>query len=165
MRRVQNFNRDLFSKEMMPVWTEMITRWRMERGGHIDCSKRNWEGRRIFMGSSMEFYSMEKHMELYWVGFGLMLRTDCTCWAECHPLSPRETWCWGLLGFLIWPGTPWFYHWLLTPRHFGTKQGPSLLRPWFQLMASSFFSLIVRDFFGNHPKLLYPTSTLILAQG
>ena len=29
-----------------------------------------------------------------------------------------------------------------------------------QLMAPFFFSLIVLDFFGNHQKLLYPTSTL-----
>lgn len=34
-----------------------------------------------------------------------------------------------------------------------------------QLMALFFFSLLVRDFLGNHPKPLYPTSTLSLAQG
>lgn len=96
-----------------------------------------------------------------------MLRTDYTCWAECRPLSPRETWCWVLLGFLIWPRTPWFCHWLLTLCHFGTNQGPSLLQPWFSWWLHSFFLEWLGISLGTTksyfiPLLSYPSSGLAL---
>ncbi|KAF6119746.1 hypothetical protein HJG60_010161 [Phyllostomus discolor] len=41
MRRIQNFNRDSFSREMMPVWTEMITRGNREGLSRTSSSRQS----------------------------------------------------------------------------------------------------------------------------
>lgn len=162
---MQNFNRGSFWKETMPVWTEMITRWRMERGGPVQRAVRETgkEAEFLWDGKISKCTSIEK---CYWAVLSwhwLKLRTDFIYWAGCHLLSPRDM----VLRFAGWSpltwnslGLPLTYH----STSFGQSKTPLCL----SIDPADDFILLFSDsleFIWEPPGATLFHFILILAQG